>query len=68
MTVGEAVSAVLDHACYGDVMSALEQQSGSVVTYIAEVHRDHGPPIGPYRTVDRGYAPSIGLGGAVIPA
>ncbi|MEV4449128.1 hypothetical protein [Streptomyces mirabilis] len=41
MTVGGAVSAVLDHARYGDVMFALEQQSGSVVTYIAEVHRDH---------------------------
>lgn len=40
-TVGEGVSAVLDHARYGDVMFALEQQSGSVVTYVAEVHRDH---------------------------
>ncbi|MFF3653948.1 hypothetical protein [Streptomyces olivochromogenes] len=41
LSVGEAVGAVLDHARYGDVMFALEQQSGTVVTYIAEVHRDY---------------------------
>ncbi|WP_075027157.1 hypothetical protein [Streptomyces mirabilis] len=35
------MNAVLDPARYGDVMFALEQRSGSVVTYIAEVHRDH---------------------------
>jgi hypothetical protein len=41
LSVDEAVRAVLDHARYGDVMFALEQEAGSVATYTAEVHRDH---------------------------
>ncbi|MGI5253489.1 hypothetical protein [Actinacidiphila glaucinigra] len=41
LSVHEAVRAVLDHAHYGDVMFALEQEAGSVATYTAEVHQQH---------------------------